>query len=358
MPIKGNKGEWSEFYAFIKILTDGKVFTANKDLEILRDHFYLVLKIIREEAKGIKSYDISKNDGNVLIRDGNDSKIGEINLNDVKSKVSDIFKAMKDSSGTTFRISTAESVMKDLHCSKLKASSGKKADLVIVLHDKKSPEFPKLGFSIKSMLGSPSTLLNSSGATNFIYKAVENKPEKTNQKKTFTVREAAAQVYGSGGKLEFCGMGSETFRANLRKIDSNFHIIMAEITRHYYAGHGTKISDLVELVASDDKFVGSIDLAKDALIIKIKRFLSAIALGMTPGKNWDGKTQTHGGYIIVKEDGDVVCYHLYNRDQFEDYLFNNVKLDTPSTKKHKFGKFYREAGEKRIKFNLQIRFLR
>ena len=36
MPIKqtkGNKGEWSEFYAFIKILTDKKVFAADENLE-------------------------------------------------------------------------------------------------------------------------------------------------------------------------------------------------------------------------------------------------------------------------------------------------------------------------------------
>ena len=74
MAIKGNKGEWSEFYAFIKILTDGKVFTANKDLEILKDNFYSVLKIIREEVGGLKSYDISKNDGSVLISNSGGEK--------------------------------------------------------------------------------------------------------------------------------------------------------------------------------------------------------------------------------------------------------------------------------------------
>lgn len=83
-----------------------------------------------------------------------------------------------------------------------------------------------------------------------------------------------------------------------------------------------------------------------------------VALGMTPKKEWDGFTKAHGGYIIVKENGEIVCYHLYNRDEFEDYLFNNVKLDTPSTTKHKFGKFYKENDEKRIKFNLQIRFIK
>ena len=172
MPIKGNKGEWSEFYAFIKILTDAKIFTANKDLEILKNNFHLVLKIIREESAGIKFYDISKNNGEVLICGQSGEKIGNVKLEKIKSKVVDIFEAMKNSSGATFGISLAENIMKELHCSQIKASSGRKADLTIVLHDKKSPDFPELGFSIKSRLGSPSTLLNASGATNFVYRVI------------------------------------------------------------------------------------------------------------------------------------------------------------------------------------------
>jgi HpaII restriction endonuclease len=83
-----------------------------------------------------------------------------------------------------------------------------------------------------------------------------------------------------------------------------------------------------------------------------------VALGMTPGKEWDGFTKTHGGYIIVKEDGEIVCYHLYNRDEFQEYLYNNTRLETPSTSRHKFGSIYTENGSRYIKLNLQIRFLK
>jgi len=356
-----NKGEWSEFYAFIKILTDGKVFTADKNLKILEDNFHLVLKIIREESGGIKGYDISKNDGNVSISDKDNKEIDIVELGKIKSKVADIFSEMKNSSGTTFGISLAEEAMKDLHCTQVRASSGRKADLVIVLHDKKSPEFPELGFSIKSMLGSPSTLLNASGATNFVYRVASDGHEEEkeiNSEDEFTVREAAKHVYGVGKKLEFCGMDNEIFRKNLRKIDSIFPDIMAEIIKHYYNGDATKISGLVDCVAEDKEFIEKIDFTKDVLIMKVKNFLSGIALGMMPSKDWDGYTEAHGGYIIVKENGEVICYHLYNRDKFEEYLFNNTKLDTPSTTRHGFGKFYKENGEERIKFNLQIRFIK
>lgn len=358
--VKGNKGEWSEFYAFLKILTDGKMFTADKDLQILKDNFYIVLKIIREESGEIKSYDISKNDGKILITDKDGKKIDVVDVKNVKTRVASIFEEMKKNKSTTFRILLADEAMKELHCSQIKASSGRKADLVVVLHDKKSPVFPELGFSVKSMLGSPSTLLNASGATNFIYRIVEDKKDEelTSLNGASTVRDKTKYIYGTGDKLEFVEMDSEGFRKNLRKIDSNFPEIIAEILKHYYNGKGPKISDLVDYISEDKKLCEKLDLNKSDFVFKVKRFLSDIALGMTPKKEWDGHAKAHGGYIIVKENGEVVCYHLYNRDQFEEYLFNNTKLDTPSTTRHKFGKFYKEKGEKRIKYNLQIRFLK
>lgn len=360
--IKGNKGEWSEFYAFLKILTDGKMFTADKNLEILKDNFFIVLKIIREESGGIKSYDISKNDGKIMIYDGDGKFINTIVTKNIKSRIIDIFSSIKNSSHTTFQILDAEKAMEELHCSQIKASSGRKADLIIVLHDKKSPTFPELGFSIKSMLGSPSTLLNSSGATNFIYKIIEIKKESIEDSDDFRgaskIRDKTKHIYNTGRRLEFCEMDSESFRKNLRKIDSNFPEIIAEIIKHYYNGKGPKISDLVDCLAEDKELSKKMDFTKNDYVFKVKRFLSDVALGMTPKKDWDGYTKAHGGYIIVKENGEVICYHLYNRDEFEDYLYNNTKLDTPSTSRHKFGKVYKENGEKKIKYNLQIRFIK
>lgn len=80
------------------------------------------------------------------------------------------------------------------------------------------------------------------------------------------------------------------------------------------------------------------------------------ALGMTPATPWDGLLQVHGGYIIVREDGEIVCYHIYNQDAFRDYLFLNTRLETPSTTRYDFGKVYEQNGRCYLKLNLQIRF--
>ncbi len=89
---------------------------------------------------------------------------------------------------------------------------------------------------------------------------------------------------------------------------------------------------------------------------KIKRFLTDVVLGMMPSKVWTGVYDATGGYLIVKEDGEMLCYHIYNRNQFEDYLFNNTKLETASSSRHAFGKIFEENGELYFRLNLQIRF--
>ena len=75
---------------------------------------------------------------------------------------------------------------------------------------------------------------------------------------------------------------------------------------------------------------------------------------MQPTKKWDGTEEANGGYIIVKENGEIVAYHLYDRDSFEKYLLENTKFDTGSTNRHNFGKIYKEKDKLFIDLILQI----
>jgi type II restriction enzyme len=365
MSVKGNKGEWSEFYAFIKILSDGKMNAAGRNTDVLPDKFFNVLKIIREEAgQNKKFYDISRNDEKVHIKDDEDEPVETVELDKVKKRVRGIFEEMKNASGSSFELNSAETLMNILHCSQIKASSSRKSDLKVIIHDRISPEEQELGFSIKSMLGSPSTLLNASRATNFVYKinnfesGGSNGSEVRDVINSKKLREKPKIIYGAGGDMEFYDMESEIFKKNLRKIDSQFPLMMAEMMKYYFEGKGATIPELVDLLAQNEEVFEKLGMDKDDYKYKVKKFLSAVALGMMPGRNWDGYAHAHGGYIIVREDGEVVCYHLYILDEFEEYLYRNTKLDTPSTSRHGFGKVYEEDGITKIKYNLQIRFIK
>ena len=63
-----------------------------------------------------------------------------------------------------------------------------------------------------------------------------------------------------------------------------------------------------------------------------------------------------GGYLIVTDNGEILCYHIYDKNEFENYLLANTKLETASSSKHRFGEIYEEKEELYFKLNLQIRF--
>ncbi len=58
----------------------------------------------------------------------------------------------------------------------------------------------------------------------------------------------------------------------------------------------------------------------------------------------------------MKADGEILAYHISNRNLFEQYLLDNKYLERASTSRHENMSLYEENGEMFIKLNLQIRF--
>jgi len=358
--LKGNKGEWSEFYAFLKVLADGRLFAADKDLKKIFDKYFHVLQVVREEAgSGKQIYDLLNHPGKILVINAEDNILSTLDQEELGSKLGGIFEKIIKSKGTTFEIPMAKDLMKKLHCTQIKAGSDRKSDIFLKVYDSITPETPDLGFSIKSMLGSPSTLLNASGGTNFVFKVRgwSGAIEEINAIETQTkMRDRMKLLTDRGCELVYEGMDSESFERNLRKIDTVFPKMLAEALIVYYMGDGAALTDVSQRLGETSVLAKKFGISQNDFEYKLKLFLVAIALGMKPEVQWDGRTLVHGGYIIVKDDGEVLCYHLYNRDQFEDYLFLNTKFETPSTSRHKFGNLYQEGDRFYLKLNVQIRF--
>mgnify|MGYP000346486266 CR=1 FL=1 len=49
MKLSGNKGEWSELYVLLKLLSTGELYAADEKLQKIKDVYYPILKIIRQE---------------------------------------------------------------------------------------------------------------------------------------------------------------------------------------------------------------------------------------------------------------------------------------------------------------------
>ena len=230
-----------------------------------------------------------------------------------------------------------------------------------MIHDLKTNQIPILGFSIKSQLGNPSTLLNSGKTTNFVYK-IENASLNSEDVEQInfcvTISEKIALINEKGGILVYDNLDSRIFKNNLILIDSNLDKIIAEVILNRYSNSENHLKSIVTKLNQNNPLKYDLSGNHEFYSYKIKRFLTDIALGMMPSTVWNGKYDSTGGYLVVKEDGDVLCYHIYNKNDFENYLLNNTKLDTPSTSRYDFGHVYKDGDNHFIKLNLQIRFLK
>lgn len=204
--------------------------------------------------------------------------------------------------------------------------------------------------------------MNAGKTTNFIYKlSVNLSPEQLTEINQIATRskiqDRIGKLKGLGVDLDFIKPESVNFQNNLVLIDSSLPKIISKLLLLFFTTDISKVSDLTEAVANVNPLKYDLTQEHPFYSYKIKRFLSDIALGMMPSKVWTGKLDATGGYLIVKEDGEILCYHIYNQNQFEDYLYKNTKFETASSTRHDFGSIYEENGENYFKLNLQIRFL-
>jgi type II restriction enzyme len=358
--LTGNVGEWSEIYTLLKLLSDGQLTPGDENIEKIKGVFFPIVKILRTESNGTFEYSIKQD----IVISSNEKELLRIPMAIFKEKATFLLEKIKANTDRTFPVPEIEAFMHDIKCISLKASSGVKSDINIVIHDLRTNQMPLLGFSIKSQIGNPSTLLNAGKTTNFVYKieGVNLTDEEIDSINSIDsknkIRDRIIAVLNKGGLFSFAGTEQKIFSNNLTLIDSLLPEIVSDITFAFYTEKDSTMKSLVDNIQTKNPLGFDTSNEHKFYSYKIKRFLTDIALGMMPSKVWAGQYEATGGYLIVKEDGEVLCYHIYNKNEFENYLLNNTKLDTASSTRHEFGILYRELGELFFKLNLQIRFIK
>lgn len=354
--VTGNIGEWSELYTLVFLLANGGVFGADKNQNRKDDLFYKILKIIFAEKIGKEkmTYEIKNEYVDIFV---GLNKIASIRIEKIQSIVKKMFNSLvSQNKGRAFSLEIGNEIMQILQKDVIKASSYEKKDLDLILLDIKTNQIsPEIGFSIKSQLGSPSTLINASKATNFTYEILDKNmkvPSELPKLHDKNVKDNIKLLLNSRFNIVFDKVDSEIFQNNLSLIDSNLPSYVAKLLLSYYSRGANNLLDLAQLNFPNN------DNQNIQPIHKIKEFLSIMALGMMPNTKWNGILTSLGGFLLVKKDGDVLCYYLYNLEDFQEYLLNNTKFDTPSTTRYGIGKIIEENGHYYIKLNLQVRFIK
>ena len=357
--LSGNKGEWSEIYVFLRLLHLGKLYAADEDLNKLDNVFYNILNIIRKENIGSLEFQINKNNRVSVVKTDTEELLGEFDVSDFKIAADQLYNEIISAKTSTFTSADTEAFLNELNVATIKAKSNDKSDIRIKIHDINTGIEAVQGFSIKSRLGEASTLINAGRTTNFIYEitgeiddSVMNEFNNCSNLKKFEVLSSA------NCGIAYHGMENKSFEGNLLMLDGDLPAICAEMLHLYYADGIRDVSKSLEKLSRINPMNYNLTLGHPFYQYKFKKLLSECALGMTPAKTWNGMADATGGYIIVREDGEVLCYHLFNRNEFESYLIKNTKFETASTSRHQFGSIYKENDKYYLKLNLQIRFIK
>lgn len=366
-----NKGEWSELYVLLALLAQQYLVSADKDGHPIPNKKSKIKSIKR----GFTRFDLGP-DGAINIYD-KVVLLGSSNVSIIQKYLADMLKAIqtekKPNNIVAFENLKAEFLsyanIDSCYESKifqLKAPSSSKSDIEIVIDDPRVDVNNYLGFSIKSYLGSNPTLFNASHATKIRYTIIEWNSDDYMQTEIKGMDYASTKEYiiQNHKQLVYDSMVSNLFRDNLRLIDDIMPVLISYITEFFYLGDGKSVKEITHYLEKKDPLkAASIPGYYEK---KIKDFLVAVALGMKPAsKDWEGMEEASGGFIVVNSDGSIVCYHLYDRDNFREYLFQHTSLDTPASSKYllkdepknfKDGIVHKENGKDIITLNLQVRF--
>lgn len=360
MTLTGNKGEWSEIYALLKLLGEGMVYAGDHNLNKIQDLFYPIIMILRQEKDDNFNYKLQDKD--VVIQTPEGEELLRIPASVFLVEAENLLKAINENDGA-FAIPKIEIFMNSIHCYSLKAKSTDKTDIRIILHDRRTKMNSELGFSIKSQLGGDSTLLNASKATNFNFK-IEGVSlsddditciNSLNPKRNKVIDRVKA-IKDKGGRLIFDKVDNTTFRNNLIMLDGDLPAIIAHLLLEQFDKGVSTLKELTDLITKTNPLKYDTEQASPFYAYKVKHLLTSTALGMMPATAWDGKFDANGGYLIIKENGEILCYHFYDHNRFEDYLFSNAYLERSSTSRHEYASIVKENnGTLSFKLNFQVR---
>ena len=238
----------------------------------------------------------------------------------------------------------------------------------------------ELRSSIMSLIGANSTLFNPAPGTNFIYEVippegVEIDVDKFNAD-TYPIRgRIAARIqsllHDFNCSIAFVKTQSNCLYQNLRTIDGDMPDLLSRWLIARFEQDMKSVQKVTQYITELNPYGFDIESHGEVYQYKVKRFLQDCAMGMTPETPWTGIYDATGGQIIVKEDGEVVCYHIYEINRFLEYLYKSTIFEGASTgedesnpghprpeakKNYFYGWLYKEHERYFIKLNLQVRF--
>lgn len=377
--LTGNRGEWAEIYIFLKLLVDGKVFAADKNMQKIAERYLKILRIFREEIKNhLLEYIPGKQ---IEVYHKGEMACHPLDAGKVSEMKDRVWKLISETNRGSISDCVVQDFLRKMCITKLKSPAEDKGffggtkDIVMEVEDYRAGIASIVGFSCKSDFSGQATLFNASkDNTNFLFKIEGNINDSLarrfnslfdlrGSKKIVATAKRMRLLKEHGCSLVFQHAVEPTARRNLSMVcGREMSVMIAEMLRHYYFdGEGAtaycSIVDLVRWVAEKNicrvEDVGNVE---DVYRYQVSRLLYAMFTGMRLGSVWDGRASVNGGYIVARNDGEVLAYHTCIADEFMDFLVQRLALEQPSHARHLSMKIEKGGdGLFYIKLPLQIR---
>ena len=360
MAFEATKREWSELYAFFRLLADGKVCSGTPDAKRDEARCLPVAMVQREEHDGTRRYIVEKD----CIHISGEKIDKRIPREDFDTVAGLILEGIRNAQGDEVTSPDGvEGFLDEALIYDLEAKTDDRTDFSVAFY---SVDAPLTGFVVRSRLGTMFPLLDGGRAANFKFEQTGvrfpspavNKINAAGEEDN--VIERMLMIERLGGALKYSDVADKIFRSNLSMIDLHMGRLLGEMTRLMWLDGITKVSELTEEV----KKLIPLKI-KDELIskhgfydYKVREFLLAVAMGMRPAKLYNGVESAIGGMLFVTGAGEVLCYQRAFRQTFADFLFYNTRLEKGSTAKDKYGFLERENGAYYFKLNLKVGLLK
>ena len=407
--IKGNRGEWSEVYVFLRLLSDGFMIERYQDLsKKMKEKRQVVVNVIRQHPKPVlyhvPAFDDPRHDkDHIYIREGDNQggfkPTSSLKIPKIEFQIacSELERTLMESESENGGITIPEShptiqLIRKLKWTSIKAPSDSKSDLKITLSpDPKRTSETTHTYSIKSAMGGAATLFNADKSSNFDYTILPKDPkgrpfnaedaDRLNAiNKGQKIKDRMKFLSDNGFKLVYSATKSPVFSDNLRSASNGLEsdkIIQAMLLKYFHSEKTdgekrlTELKEFIPFLSETDPLGFKLKYADKNRVEQtykqsLKTLLSSMALGMTACKPFDPekfRDEVTGGILLLQsnESGKPTTYahSLTQLNQLEEYLFNNTKLETGSTTRHEFAQAYLDKtnGEYRMSLNLQIRFV-
>ncbi len=348
-----NRGEWSELYVILKLLSAGEILTTYNNATSVSPAFK-VLQVARTALATDHFYRVTER-GVEVVNTQSKKVIETISHDWLKDKAMLLLGRMKHAAGRAFEIKEMDEVLVRLKLANVTGDASK-SDLEVILYDHNVSKEVRQGFSIKSWVGGRPTLLNASGVTNLDYSisGTLTSDEMTELNKLGPIKIVSALIT-KGHVLQMCAM-DDRFRENLKLIDSQMDELLGHAVLLSFTGKGRTISTITDLLSAENPLSYKDGTQLNRYRHKVKDLLQAVALAMRPSEPWDGVNEARGGTIIVTKDGQIICQHSLDSESLRTSLYENTYFDTPSRTKWHFGKIKTTTSGPVLTLNFQIRF--